>query len=110
MIFRGVLFVLLFSAAAHCFAGEKVPEKLLFTLSWAGVPVGFATQDIFDDSCFRRISSTARSNDWLSRIFPVDYRTESLLEKAGDFPGVPYISSQKKNQHALTIFRTKKRI
>jgi len=35
----------------------------------------------------RRIFSTARSNDWLSTFFPVDDRTESLLEKSGPFPG-----------------------
>lgn len=68
-------------------AGQKIPEKLVYSLSWTGIPVGRATQEISDLGDFRRIVSTARSNDWLSTFFPVEDRTESLLEKDGTFPG-----------------------
>ena len=68
-------------------ASGRVPEKLVFSLSWTGIPVGIATQEIVDEGEMRRIVSTARSNDWLSTFFPVDDRTESLLEKSGPFPG-----------------------
>jgi len=68
-------------------ASGKVPEKLVYSLSWTGIPVGTATQEIVDEGEVRRIFSTARSNDWLTTFFPVDDRTESLLEKSGSFPG-----------------------
>lgn len=68
-------------------AAQKIPEKLIYSLSWTGIPVGTATQEISEEGALRRILSTARSNDWLSTFFPVDDRTESLLEKSGEFPG-----------------------
>jgi|OpeIllAssembly_1097287.scaffolds.fasta_scaffold09305_2 hypothetical protein len=68
-------------------AEPKIPEKLVYSLSWAGVPVGVATQEIVDAGEVRQIVSTARSNDWLATFFPVDDRIESLLEKKGAFPG-----------------------
>ncbi len=76
--------LLIFQAA---WADPKIPEKLVYNLSWTGIPVGIATQEITEDKDFRRIVSTARSNDWLSTFFPVDDRTESLLAKTGAYPG-----------------------
>lgn len=70
-------------------AGQKVPEKLVYSLSWTGIPVGIASQEIVDMADSRRIVSTARSNAWLSAFFPVDDRTESTLAKTGTFPGEP---------------------
>lgn len=72
------------SAAA---AGQQIPERLVYGLSWTGIPVGTATQEIADAGAVRRIVSEARSNDWLSSFFPVNDRTESILEKNGSFPG-----------------------
>lgn len=69
-------------------AAQKIPEKLVYSLSWTGIPVGTATQEIRDDGDSRRIISTARSNDWLSAFFPIDDRSESVLTKNGSFPGV----------------------
>jgi len=80
------LIILLLAASPSC-AEPKIPEKLIFSLSWTGIPVGVATQEIVDAGEVRKIFSTARSNDWLSTFFPVDDRTESLLEKSGEFPG-----------------------
>jgi hypothetical protein len=68
-------------------AGQKIPEKLTYSLSWTGISVGTATQEIVDEGEVRRIVSRARSNDWLSAFFPVDDRTETILEKNGIFPG-----------------------
>lgn len=68
---------------------QKIPEKLMYSLSWTGIPVGTAFQEIIDEGDNRRIISAARSNDWLSRFFPVDDRTESVLLKKGSFPGEP---------------------
>ncbi|NVN98653.1 MAG: DUF3108 domain-containing protein [Geobacteraceae bacterium] len=69
------------------FADPKIPEKLIYSLSWSGIPVGVASQEITEEAGVRRIISSARSNDWLSAFFPVDDRTESLLENSGAFPG-----------------------
>lgn len=82
-----LLIILLLTTTASCFAAPKVPEKLVYSLSWTGIAVGVATQEIVDEGDVRRIFSTARSNDWLSTFFPVDDRTESILEKNGEFPG-----------------------
>jgi hypothetical protein len=70
-------------------AGQKIPEKLVYNLSWTGIPVGIASQEIFDEGDTRRIISSARSNAWLSAFFPVDDRTETVLLKKGLFPGEP---------------------
>jgi hypothetical protein len=70
-------------------AGQKIPEKLVYSLSWTGIPVGTASQEIVDEGETRRIISSARSNAWLSAFFPVDDRTESVLAKKGTFPGEP---------------------
>jgi len=70
-------------------AAQKIPEKLVYRLSWTGINVGTATQEIIDEGDTRRITTSARSNDWLSKIFPIDDRTESVLLKKGSFPGEP---------------------
>ncbi|SNB46808.1 DUF3108 domain-containing protein [Geobacter sp. DSM 9736] len=68
---------------------QTVPEKLVYKLSWSGVNVGTATQEITESSDVRRIVSTARSNDWLSSFFPVEDLIESVLMKNGaPFPGL----------------------
>lgn len=85
LLFISALFIAPMSSVS--FAAPKVPEKLVYSLSWTGIAVGVATQEIVDEGDVRRIFSTARSNDWLSTFFPVDDRTESILEKNGEFPG-----------------------
>lgn len=78
-------FLLLIPAAF----GEKVPEKLVYDLSWTGINVGTATQEIAEDGIGRRIVSTARSNDWLSVFFPVEDLIESSFDRTrGPFPGM----------------------
>lgn len=79
--------LLLLRFVSPAFADPKIPEKLVYSLSWTGIPVGGATQEIVDEGGVRRILSNARSNDWLSAFFPVDDRTESVLDKSGEFPG-----------------------
>ncbi|HEY6008112.1 MAG TPA: DUF3108 domain-containing protein [Geobacteraceae bacterium] len=66
-----------------------VPERLVYRLSWTGIAIGTATQEIRAEGGTHRIFVTARSNDWLSVFFPVDDRIESVLDKEGGvFPGV----------------------
>lgn len=68
---------------------QKIPEKLVYELSWTGVKVGTATQSITEEGKTRRIVSTARSNDWLSVFFPVEDIIESTLSSVGaPFPGM----------------------
>jgi hypothetical protein len=83
------LLMLAFLLPVSLSAGQKIPERLEYSLSWAGIPVGTASQEIADQGSVRKIVSIARSNDWLSTFFPVIDRTESILEKSGDFPGRP---------------------
>ena len=79
-----VLFVLHASPAAP----QQVPEKLVYSLSWLGITVGTAIQEISDEGEGRRIVSIARANDWLAAFYPVDDRIESTLAKSGaPFPG-----------------------
>jgi hypothetical protein len=68
-------------------AEQKIPEKLIYDLSWTGIPVGQAEQEVSEQGDSYRIVSSARSNDWLSTFYPVDDRTESVLDKVGPFPG-----------------------
>lgn len=77
-------------SAGSAAATGRVPEKLVYRLSWTGVPVGTATQEIVDEGNSRRIVSTARSNDWLSAFFPVNDRTDSFTTKEEPFPGKSY--------------------
>lgn len=84
-----VLALLVFLAGATPAGGAgRVPEALTYELSWAGIQVGVASQEIFADGAQRRIVSTARSNDWLAVFFPVEDRIESRYEPLqGGFPG-----------------------
>lgn len=89
-IVRSVLLVLLVHAAWSVPPAQAVtiPEKLFYSLSWMGIPIGTATQEIAEVGGTRKIISHARSNDWLSSFYPVDDRTESRLEVTGGlFPG-----------------------
>lgn len=71
-------------------AAGRVPEKLIYKLSWTGIPVGTATQEIINEGNVRRIVSTATSNDWLSAFFPVNDRTDSFTTQEEPFPGKSY--------------------
>lgn len=80
------LLILLVPNVGHT---QRVPEKLVYELSWTGVKVGTATQEITQQGETRRIVSTARSNDWLSVFFPVEDLIESTLSVTGaPFPGL----------------------
>jgi uncharacterized protein DUF3108 len=73
--------------AASLSAGQKIPERLEYSLSWGVIPVGSAVQEIVEAGGVRKLLSLAKSNDWLSSFYPVEDRTESLLDRNGDFPG-----------------------
>ncbi len=82
--------LLMLLIAIPSYAAGRIPEKLIYSLSWAGIPVATATQEIVDEGELRRIVSTVRSNDWLSAFFPVNDRTDSFTTKEVPFPGKSY--------------------
>jgi len=64
-----------------CFA-LTVPERLVYDISWSGVSAGKTVQEVRGEGDELRITSTTRSASWLSLIFPVDDKVESILSKA----------------------------
>jgi hypothetical protein len=60
----------------------NIPEKLVFDLTWTGIKAGTATQEIVEEKDSVKVTSIARSADWISVFFPVEDRVESLLTKA----------------------------
>lgn len=91
VLFVTLVTLLSASAPPGAYAAGRIPEKLVYSLSWTGIPVGTATQEITGDETSRQIVSTAKSNDWLSAFFPVDDRTESKLARKEPYPGEPRI-------------------
>ncbi|GLI37331.1 DUF3108 domain-containing protein [Geobacter hydrogenophilus] len=89
-LIRGAMMVLVLVVwATQAMAEPKVPEKLVYDLSWTGISVGTASQEITEDGATRKIVSMARSNDWLSTFFPVEDRIESSYDSSrGNFPGL----------------------
>ncbi len=94
--------VLVFSAVALLFLSctpaqsFRIPEKLVFDLTWTGIKAGTATQEIMFSGADTRIVSTARSADWVTVFFPVDDRIETVLK--GNNPaklGLPFSNSMK---------------
>ncbi|MBT0663458.1 DUF3108 domain-containing protein [Geobacter pelophilus] len=89
-IFASSLALFVLFASGSVFAAGRIPEKLIYRLSWSGIPVGTATQEIVDEGEVRRVVSTAKSNEWLSAFFPVNDRTDSFTTKEEPFPGKSY--------------------
>lgn len=59
----------------------NIPEKLVFDLTWTGIKAGTATQEITEEKDSIRVTSIARSADWISVFFPVEDKVESYLTK-----------------------------
>jgi hypothetical protein len=72
-----------FSAAIPDASAFRVPEKLVYDLTWGGIKTGTATLEIREESGTRTIVSTARSAGWVSLFYTVDDRVESVLSKPG---------------------------
>jgi len=56
-----------------------IPEKLVYDLTWTGIKAGTATQEIVAENGNIKITSIARSADWITVFFPVDDRIVSIL-------------------------------
>lgn len=56
-----------------------IPEKLVYDLTWTGIKAGTATQEIVVENGDIKITSIARSADWITVFFPVEDRIVSIL-------------------------------
>lgn len=74
----------LLCAAPHT-EGFRIPERLVFDLSWTGIRAGTATMEIRNDRDEIRVISTALSAQWVSAFYPVEDRVESVLVKGQNF-------------------------
>ena len=79
--FAGTFFAALFLvlSALSPASGFKVPERLVFDLTWAGIKAGTATLEVKREENRTRIVSTARSADWVSVFYTVDDMIETIL-------------------------------
>jgi hypothetical protein len=64
-------------------AALTIPERLEFDITWTGIKAGTAVQEIIRDGGNLKIISTVRSAEWLTPIFPVEDRIETLLAPGG---------------------------
>ena len=67
-----------FALATPCLA-LSVPERLVYDISWTGIPAGTTVQDVNREGADLHIVSTTRSAPWLRLFFPVDDRVEAVL-------------------------------
>jgi hypothetical protein len=71
----------------------RIPEKLIYDLTWTGIKAGTATLEILRGSDTMQIVSTAKSADWISLFYTVDDRVESVLSP----PRPPLLVGQPEN-------------
>ena len=64
----------------------KIPEKLIYDLTWTGIKAGTASLELINEAGAYKIVSTARSAQWISVFYTVDDRAESTLSKNSPFP------------------------
>ena len=91
------LFVLGFVLPASALS---VPERLVYDVSWTGIKAGTAVQEVTAQGGELHIVSTVHSAGWITPIFPVDDRTESVLTRGGvaEAIGMPKSYHEKINE------------
>lgn len=72
------LFLLTLSTSAQALT---IPERLVYDVSWTGIKAGIAVQEVTAQGGDLHIVSTARSMGWLTPIFQVNDRTESIISR-----------------------------
>lgn len=77
-----------------------VPERLVYDISWTGIKAGTAIQEVTLRDGDLHIVSTVHSAGWLSPIFPVDDRTESVVARGNgsEAIGMPKTYHEKINE------------
>jgi hypothetical protein len=97
LIFSVPLFVSVFALPASALS---IPERLVYDVSWTGIKAGTAVQEVTSHGGEIHIVSTVHSAGWITPIFPVEDRTESVLARS-DGPaalGMPKSYSEKINE------------
>jgi hypothetical protein len=62
-------------------AALDIPERLEYEITWFGITTGYSSLEIKEDGRGNVvIVSTAVSADWVTKIFPVDDRVESVFK------------------------------
>ena len=82
---RNTIFaVLLLIATTTAAAALTMPERLTFNIYYTGIYAGTAVQEIRQAGDLLHASSTARSADWLTWLFKVEDRIESVSKITND--------------------------
>jgi len=68
-------------AGAGRVSAFTIPEKLVYDLTWTGVKAGTAVLEVVNDKESIRVTSIAKSADWVSVFYTVDDRVETVLTK-----------------------------
>ena len=91
------LFIVVLVSAASALS---VPERLVYDVSWSGLPAGTAVQEETSRDGELHIVYTVRSTGLLSAFFSIDDRTESVLSRgSGAEPfGMPRLFREKINE------------
>jgi len=84
-----VLMAWMVCAAPAAAVALDIPERLVFDLTWTGIKAGTAVQEIAYVGESIKVTSVARSADYISVFFPVEDRIESTLAKAQGALGLP---------------------
>jgi hypothetical protein len=81
-------------------AALPVPERLVYDVSWTGIKAGTAVQEVTSQGGELHIVSTVHSAGWLTPIFPVEDRTESVLSRnnGSEALGMPRSYHEKINE------------
>jgi hypothetical protein len=91
---------LFLNLTSHPVSALSVPERLVYDISWTGIKAGTAVQEVSNHGGELHIVSTVHSAGWLTPIFPVDDRTESVLYRSGgaEALGMPKSYQEKINE------------
>jgi hypothetical protein len=93
-------------------------ESLSYVISWAGIPVGSATMEIdtatpIERQPTLRLVTTAKSNKYLSKFFPVSNRVESTVNAQSLLPFQMVFQRREGKRHDdfdITFDRQEKRV
>ena len=89
LLLIGALILAIF--ASRAVAGFQIPEKFVYSLTWAGIKAGTASLEVVEGGDKVKIISTARSASWISVFYTVEDRIVSTLLKdpAFSYVGLP---------------------
>jgi len=78
-----IIFIFLIVMPADAF---DIPERLEYEITWFGITTGYSSLEIKEDGRGNMIIiSTAVSADWVTKLFPVDDRVESIFKASANW-------------------------